>query len=215
MGRHRDALDYVTRSFNECIGVYAEGLGGYVAFYVALAGSPMKSLVCQNSPAILTDPDYHKALLLDTGPWAGSVRRRRIMLPIGRLLVRVLPSLQVPVWTYLDWKELIDSTDEAHQLEPRLVDGYLGDPDFDTWYPLSHLISLVSTPPPNPLSELRTSTMFVVARGGPTPAYIEALYGRLSPARKRLTHVNGSVYWMLSHPVDAANMVCDWFDATL
>ena len=216
MDRHRDALDYVIRGYNERVGVYAEGLGGYVAFYLALARHPMKSLVCQNSPAVLTDSDYRAALLQDTGPWAGAVRRRRIMLPIGQLLVHVLPNIRIPIWTYLDWNALIDSHDEVHEVERCLVeDGYLRDPDFDTWYPLSHVVSLVSTPPPNPLSELRTPTMFVVASAGPTPAYIEALYTQLPPVPKQLIHVNGSAYWMLSHPIEAASAVCAWFDATL
>jgi len=94
-------------------------------------------------------------------------------------------------------------------------DGYLNDPDFDRWYPLSHMMSLISTTPPNPLSELDTPTMFVVGRGGPTPAYIKALYDRLPPIKKKLIEVNGSVYWMLSHPVEAADVLCDWFDETV
>src|SRR5262249_19847929 len=88
MNRHRDALDYVSRSVNGRIGVYAEGLGGYVAFYLALADGPMKSLVCQNSPAVLTDGDYHAALLNDTGPWTDSAKRRKLMLPAIRVFAR-------------------------------------------------------------------------------------------------------------------------------
>jgi hypothetical protein len=33
-----------------------------VAFYVALAHAPIVSLICQNAPAILTEPAYHQAL---------------------------------------------------------------------------------------------------------------------------------------------------------
>jgi hypothetical protein len=216
MARHRDALESVTRTFNGRVGVYAEGLGGYVAFYLALAHSWMKSLVCQNSPALMTDPEYHEALLRDTGPWAGTVRRRKLMLPIAKALVRVLPRMKIPIWTYLDWQARIDTREGTHEVERRLVEeGYLHDPDFDTWYPLSHVMSLVSTPPPNPLMELGTPTMFVLACGGPTPAYIKALYDRLPPIKKRLTEVHGSIYWMLSHPVEAADAVCCWFDETL
>ena len=216
MERHRDALEYVTRAFSGRIGVYAEGLGGYVAFYLALAHGPMKSIVCQNSPALMTDSEYHEALLRDTGPWTGTVRRRKIMLPIAKVLVSVLPGMKIPIWMYLDWKALIDTSEGTYEIERQVVeDGYLHDPDFDRWYPLSHVMSLISTPPPNPLVELGTPTMFVLGRGGPTPSYIKALYDRLPPIKKRLTEVNGSVYWMLSHPVEAAGAVCDWFDETV
>jgi hypothetical protein len=216
MKRHRDALDYVSGSFNEQVGVYAEGLGGYVVFYLALAHARMKSIVCQNSPGILTDSQYREALLQDTGPWARAAQRRKVILPIANILVRILPKMKVPIWSYLDWKALIDTSEGTCEVERRLVhDGYLRDPDFDKWYPLSHVMSLVSTPPPNDVIELRTPTMFVVASLGPTPGYINALYGRLPQIKKRLTTVDGSVYWMLSHPVEAADTVCGWFDETL
>src|SRR5262245_13094447 len=57
-------------------------------------------------------------------------------------------------------------------------------PGCRTWYPLSHVLSLISTGPPKPVSELRAPTMFVVASGGPTPKYIKALYDDLPHIRK-------------------------------
>ena len=56
IGRHLEVLQYIRREFNDRIGLYGEGLGGYVAFYVALAHAPIVSLICQNAPAILTEP---------------------------------------------------------------------------------------------------------------------------------------------------------------
>jgi pimeloyl-ACP methyl ester carboxylesterase len=101
IGRHLEVLQYIRREFNDRIGLYGEGLGGYVAFYVALAHAPIVSLICQNAPAILTEPAYHQALLNDDGPWARSVRRRRVMLPLLRPLAAVAPRLGVPVSSYL------------------------------------------------------------------------------------------------------------------
>lgn len=57
--------------------------------------------------------------------------------------------------------------------------------------------------------------MFVVASEGPTPAYIVDRYRRLPAVPKRLEQVNGSVYWMLSHPRAAAGLVSDWFVSSL
>jgi hypothetical protein len=57
--------------------------------------------------------------------------------------------------------------------------------------------------------------MFVVARQDPTPAYVVDLYHRLPAAPKRLVEIDGSVYWMLSHPQQAATLIGDWFAATL
>jgi hypothetical protein len=216
MRRHRDALDYVIRCVNARVGVYAEGLVGYVSFYLALADGFMKSLVCENSPAVLTDRTYHEALLNDSGPWSAAARRRRLLLPTVARLARVMPMMRIPIWSYLDWKALIDRRGHEHAVERRLVeDGYLHDPDFDRWYPLSHVMSLLSTPPPNPVSTLCVPTMFFVADSGPTPTYVKTLYRELPPAKKCLYEVQGSVYWMLSHPSEAADVVCEWFDQTV
>jgi hypothetical protein len=81
---------------------------------------------------------------------------------------------------------LIDTRTDSRDLEKGLVvDGYLKDPDFDRWYPLSAVLSLVTTPPPAPLEQLTTPTMFVVASEGPTPDYIVDLYQRLPAIPKR------------------------------
>jgi len=216
LARHRDAVDFIAAEFNDTIGVYGEGLGGYVVFYLALAHAPVGAIVCQNSPAIMTEPAYHDALLNDTGPWAKSVRRRRLMMPLLPRLARLAPHLKVPVSSYLSWKDLIDTRPDTREVERRLVlDGYLKDPDFDRWYPLSAVMSLMTTPPPRPLHALTTPTMFVVASEGPTPAYVVDLHRRLPAIDKKLVRVDGSVYWMLSHPHQAATMVSDWFTATL
>lgn len=215
MTRHVDALWHISSSFNDRIGILSEGLGGYVVFYLALAHGPVKSIVCQNSPAIMTESKYHLALLNDRGLWAAAAQRRRAILPLAKLLVRMLPNLPLPISSYLDWAAIVDPRAPNRKLERQLVEGYLRDQDFDRWYPLSAILSLVSTPPPNPLEQLKTPTMFVLTRWGPTVSYIRDLYNRLPPIKKRLVEVDGSVYWMLSHPSEEARIVCGWFDQTL
>jgi hypothetical protein len=208
VSRHLDAIAHIRSRSSRDVAIFGEGLGAYVAFYLALGHAPIESVACENGPAILTDPSYHRALLTDGGAWSGAVRRRRLMLPIGRWLVRFVPSLPVPISSYLDWKALVEPGD---QIEARLVDSYLRDPDFDRWYPLSSVMSLVATPPPGPVSGLAIPTLFLVARRGPTPAYIRALFARLPGVAKTAVDIDGGVYWMLSHPDAAARILCDWF----
>jgi predicted dienelactone hydrolase len=47
MSRHLEVLQYIRAEFSDRIGLYGEGLGGYVAFYLALAHAPIVSLICQ------------------------------------------------------------------------------------------------------------------------------------------------------------------------
>src|SRR6266568_6038204 len=216
MARHKDALDHIAAHWNDRIGVFAEGLGGYVVFYLALTESPMKSVVFQNAPAILTEEPFRAAILQGKG----SAHRRKIILPLGKLLLRVAPYLKLPISSYLDWKALINTKQGNRVVETRLVrEGYLHDPDFDRWYPLSAIMSLLLTPPPGPLTALKIPTMFLVALrgfgGNAFVEYVEDLYHRLPNVKKRLVEVDGSVYWMLSHPKEAADVIGEWFDETL
>ena len=209
--RHEDALRCIAGICNDRIGIFGEGLGGYVAFYLALARGPVRSIVCQNAPAILTEREWHDAILRDDG--AG--RRRKTLLPIVRLLVRVLPRMKLPISTYLDYREMVDTKEDNRKIEARLVAAYLRDPDFVLRYPLSAIMSLLSTPPPGALSELEIPTMFLVPVRGIVPRYVRDLFERLPPIKKRLVEVDGSVFWMVSHPREAANVICDWLDETL
>lgn len=203
MRRHEDALRCIARRCNDRIGVFAEGLGGYAAFYLALAQGSMRSLVCQNAPAILTDPDFHRAVS-EGEPF------RALMMRLGPFLQRLAPTLKLPISTYLNFKRLIDSPREADT-----VAAYARDPNFDRWYPISAVMSLVTTPPPAPLSNLKIPTMFLVPERGLAPAYVKNLFARLPAIKKKLVCVDGGVFWMCSHPREAARVISSWFDESL
>jgi pimeloyl-ACP methyl ester carboxylesterase len=207
--RHVDALRYISSSFTERIGVFSEGLGGLVSFYVALRHGAFKSAIYQNAPALLTEQAFSDAVIRG---------QRKALLPIFKLLLTLFPGIKVPISSYLNWRDLIDSKEGNRQVEKRLVAGYLGDPDFDRWYPVEAVMSLLRTPPPRPLAELNIPTMFMVSQRGvggtPYVKYLEALYDRL-PVRKKMTKIDGSAYWMLSHPTEAAEIICEWFVETL
>lgn len=209
MVRHQEAAGYISSHFNTRIGAFAEGLGGLVTFYVVLEGSPLQSVVLQNAPAILDEPEYLSAVVQG----AGAAGRRRVLAPFLRFLSPALPNLPVPIDMYLGWRELIDP--DSKDLETRLVHSYLTGPDFDKTYRLSAVVSLISTPAPKPLSELNTPTRLLLAKRGFTPGYFRNLFDRFPDIPKSLIEVNGGAYWMLSHPKEAARLACDWFDQTL
>ncbi len=209
--RHRDALDRIRATGCGRIAIYGEGLGGYLAFYVAFLDRSLAGVVCENSPAILTEVEYHWSLLHDSGPWTKAARRRRRLLPLLGPLALVFPRLPIPIAAYLPWADLVDSRPGSREREERLVrEGYLQDPDFDRWYPLSAVMSLLTTPPPERMDELSVPVMFILASEGPTPSYVQSLFDRVPSHPKKLVRVNGSVYWMLSHPQKAALTLADW-----
>jgi hypothetical protein len=76
-------------------------------------------------------------------------------------------------------------------------------------------MSLVASEPPKPISELKVPTLFLVPVRGFFPSYEKDLYNRLPEIRKKIIEVDGSVFWMLSHPYEAGKIICQWFDETL
>jgi pimeloyl-ACP methyl ester carboxylesterase len=78
-------------------------------------------------------------------------------------------------------------------------------------------MSQISTPPPNPIGELNTPTMFLVpVRDRALPeSYVKDVYNRLPSLKKKFVEVDGGHYWMLSHPNDAAKVIDEWFAETL
>lgn len=209
--RHARALRHIGHVCSDRIGVFAEGLGGYAAFYLALDHGPLGSLVCQNAPAILTEERFQRAMT----DGSGQARRRRAMLPLARSLAKTSPCTKLRISRYLDFEDLVDSEPSNRRIEAPMIRDYLRDPDFDRRYPVSAIMSLLDTPPPRPLSALRTPTMFIVPERGIVPEYFVDLFGRLPAIEKQLVHVDGSVFWMVSHPREAARVVCEWFDRTL
>jgi len=115
------------------------------------------------------------------------LQKEEKILPLLKILVKVFPKMKIPLSLYLSWKESIDTKEENRHLEVYLVEKYAKDPDFDRWYTLSAILSLISTPPPNLLTELKIPTMFLVPVRGFTPSYVKDLYNRLPSIKKGLS----------------------------
>jgi hypothetical protein len=150
--RHTDTLAHISNTFSDRIGVFSEGLGCYAVFYLALAGGIMKSIACMNGPAVLIEVRFHKAIFEGDD---AVTRRRRRLLPFIRLLGKLFPWITLSIYTYLDFSEMVDvEKEEDHRIEESIVSSFEADPDFDMRYPLSAIMSIVSTPPPKELLAL-------------------------------------------------------------
>lgn len=211
MQRHKDAIRFIAANYNDRIGVFAEGLGGYASFCLALTNGSMKSSVYMNAPVIMTEKKFQDAWMQGNG----AAKRRKMILPFAKLIFKIFPKLKLPIRLYLDFKEMIDTKEDNWKIEMPLVESFFKDPDFDKWYPLSAIMSLVDTVPPKSLSELKVPTMFLVPIRGFFPTYEKDLFNRLPAIKKRIVEVDGSVFWMVSHPYEAAKIICQWFDETL
>lgn len=211
MQRHTDAIRFIAANYNDRIGVFAEGLGGYACFYLALANGSMKSSVYMNAPVIMTEEKFKEAWMQGNG----AAKRRRMALFFAKHIYKFFPQLKLPIRLYLDFKEMVDTKEDNWKIEKPLVERFSKDPDFDKRYPLSAIMSLVYTAPPKPLSDLKVPTMFLVPLRGFFPSYEKDLHNRLPDIRKKIIEVDGGVFWMVSHPYEAAKIICQWFDETL
>ena len=196
-----DAAKYVSANFNDRIGAIGLSLGGFITLYLGLAHGPVKSIFCQN-PGILTEKKFQEEVAKD-------VKR---ILPLLKLLVRLLPRVKIPTTLYVDLRGLAESEREKENVEK-----YMRDPDIVKWYTLRGAMSQISTPPPNPIEELKIPTMFLVPARDKlmSVSYVRDLYDRLPPIKKEFIEVDGGHFWMISHFKEAAKVICDWFDETL
>ena len=91
------------------------------------------------------------------------------------------------------------------------------DPDIIKRYTLRAVLSQISTPPPNPIKELKIPIMLLVPARDKllSVSYMKDLYNRLSSAKKKFVKIDGGHEWIISYPKKAAKIICDWFNETL
>jgi pimeloyl-ACP methyl ester carboxylesterase len=197
----KDAAKYISTKFNDRIGAVGPSLGGFVTFYLGLAHGPVKNIFCQN-PGILTEKKFQDEV----------TQKVKGFLPLLELLARLLPKAKIPTSLYADLRGFAES-----ESEKEIVEKYMRDPDIVKWYTLRGAVSQISTPPPNPVEELKIPTMFLVPKRDKlmSVSYVRDLYDRLPSIKKRFVEVDGGHWWMLSHSKEAARVICNWFDETL
>lgn len=196
-----EAAKYISSNFNDRIGAIGGSLGGLVTFYLGLAQGPVKSIICQY-PGILTEKKFQ-----DEVP-----KKAKKIIPLGKLLAKLFPKMKIPTALYVDWKGLPETDRER-----KISEKYMKDPDIVKWYTVRAAMSQISTPPPNPVKELKIPTMFLAPTRDKAVSisYVRDLYDRLPPIKKKFVEIDGGHYWLVSHPREAAKVFCDWFDETL
>ena len=197
----RNAVKYISANYNDRIGVIGPSMGGMITFYLGLAHDPVKSIFCQN-PGIVTEKMFQDEV----------TKKVKGILPLFKLLVRLLPKVKIPTSLYVDFKGFPEN-----EREREILKKFMNDPDIVKWYTLRASLSQILTPPPNPVEELEIPTMFLVPKRDrlTSVSYVRNLYDRLPANKKQFIEVDGGHWWMLSHPKEAAKVICDWFDETI
>jgi len=196
-----DAAQYITANYSGRIGAIGPSMGGLITLYLGLAHGPIKSIFCQN-PGIVTEKIFQEEV----------TKKVKGILPLLKLLVRLLPKVKIPTSLYVDFKGFPEN-----EREREILKKFMNDPDIVEWYTLRASLSQISTPPPNPIEKLKIPTMFLVPKTDKLTSisYVRNLYDRLPSIKKKIIEVDGGHWWMLSHTKEAANLICDWFDETL
>ena len=195
-----DAAAYISDNYNQQVGAVGVSLGGFVTFYIGLSHSAVKSIACLN-PGIVTEKAFKD-----------EVTRLRKVPPLAGAVARLFPRMMIPTERCVDFTALARTEKEKSHVET-----YLNDPNIVKCYTLRAVMSLISTPPPSPVEKLSVPTMFLapIRDALMSVSYLRSLYDRLPPVKKKLVEVDGSHYWMSSHPREAAKVICDWFQETL
>jgi alpha-beta hydrolase superfamily lysophospholipase len=195
-----DAAIYIVENYNRRIGAVGVSMGGFITFYLSLSHSHVKSIACLN-PGIVSEKAFKD-----------EVTRLRKVPPMAGAIARLFPKIMIPTERCVDFMGLART-----EREKRHVEIYLNDPNIVKRYALRAVMSLISTPPPKPVEELNIPTMFLAPRKDALMSviYVRNLYDGLPPIKKKLVEIDGSHFWMSSHPREASKLICDWFNETL
>jgi pimeloyl-ACP methyl ester carboxylesterase len=194
-----DAIAYISNKYNRRVGAVGVSMGGFITFYLGLSHSAVQSIACLN-PGVVTEKAFRD-----------EVTRLRKAPPLAGAVARLFPKKMISTERCVDFMGLAGTEEKSH------VETYLNDANVVRLYTLRAVMSLISTPLPSPLEELSVPTMFLapVRDTLMSVSYVRSLYDRLPDIKKRLVEVDGSHYWMSSHPREAAKVICDWFQETL
>ncbi len=198
----KDVVNFISKNFNDRIGVIGGSLGGFVTFYLGLANSKVKSIVCQD-PGILSEKRFEKEVIRHRK------RTAKIILFLAKRFVKFFPKLKIDITTYIDSKGYIEKEEDLKI--------YMNDPNIVKKFTLRSVISQISTPPPKPINTLKVPTMFLVPTRDKlmSISYVRDLFNKLPNIKKRFAKINGYHDYLIFHPKEAAKVICDWFDKTL
>lgn len=173
VGSIYDVVSYAIDQFPGKYILLGSSLGGIATLY-AIANDPrLHAGICMNA-AILNEK-AHKEIVKVKGFY-------KVLKPFVPLFAKILPSLRLSVWIYLDPKLLVKKEESL-----KVIDVLLSDPLITSKYTLKSLATQMTSAPVKKIEEIETPIMLINGSNDVlfSTSFIEKIYNRLERSRNK------------------------------
>ncbi|MHA1270615.1 MAG: alpha/beta hydrolase [Candidatus Helarchaeota archaeon] len=195
-----DVSSYIIDNFGENLVIMGSSLGGITAFYCIANDNRIKAGICHN--AAIFNEGAHKKIVKVKGIY-------KYLKPLIPILSKIIPTLRISVWIYLDPNELVRDTILLEKLDILLNDKLISDK-----YTLKSLATQMKAPLARPIEEIETPIMIINGDKDVlfSVEYMESLFNRLKKSRnKRLEIIPNSSHFILHEEKDESiKRIVNW-----
>jgi len=197
-----DVTSYVIDKYGEFgknIVVMGSSLGGITTLYAVANDERIKAGICHN--AAIFNEGAHKKIVKMKGIY-------KILKPLAPLFARILPTLRISVWVYLDPYTL------AQDKWLNKIDVLLADKLLTDHYTLKSIRAQMTEPLARPAETIETPILILNASNDVlfSNEYMQEILNRLERSRnKKLEIIPNSAHLILQeHREEALNKIIEW-----
>lgn len=196
-----DVTSYVIEKYGENIAVMGSSLGGITTLYAVANDERIKTGICHN--AAIFNEGAHKKIVHVKGIY-------KILKPLVPLFARILPTLRISVWAYLDAHKLVQDK-WLDKVDILLVDKLLTDR-----YTLKSILTQMREPLACSAETIETPIMIINGSNDYlfSVEYMQEILDRLENSRnKKLEIIPNSAHLILQeHREESISQVKEWLD---
>ncbi len=195
-----DVVSYVIEKYGKNIVAMGSSLGGITTLYAVANDPRIKAGICHN--AAIFNEGAHKKIVRVKGIY-------RILKPLVPFFARILPTLRISVWVYLNAYKLVQEKKWLEKIDVLLADKLLADK-----YTLKSILTQMRAPLARPAETIETPIMILNGSDDVlfSVEYQKEILDRLQNSRnKKLEIIPNSAHLILQeHREESLKKVSAW-----
>jgi alpha-beta hydrolase superfamily lysophospholipase len=199
-----DVTSYIIERYGENVVVMGSSLGGITALYAVANDQRIKAGICHN--AAIFNEGAHKKIVNVKGVY-------KILKPLVPFFARILPTLRISVWVYLDAYKLV----QDKWLDK--VDILLADKLLTDRYTLKSILTQMREPLAHPAETIETPIMIINGSNDVlfSVEYMQEILDRLEKSlNKKLEIIPNSAHLILQeHREESLKRITEWLQIIL
>ena len=202
-----DVASYVIKNYGETIVVMGSSLGGITTLYAVANDTRIKAGICHN--AAIFNEGAHKKIVRVKGIY-------KVLKPLVPFFARILPTLRISVWVYLDPYKLVQPENKKwlEKIDLLLADQLLSDK-----YTLKSILTQMRAPLAHPAETIETPIMIINGSDDVlfSVEYMKEILDRLAKSQnKKLEIIPNSAHLILQvNREESLKRITEWLQFIL